>query len=456
MRLCAVLFAATVLTVPSTAVNDPVSIARTAFDLLMTGKYADLRGMFTQQMLDNVSEDMLRNQLGPQLKAFGAVKKVGDAKAQTATNLSSAALTVVVIPVDFEAGNFDFQLSLNESGKLAGLFLRPRQAAEGAEAGKTRAWSPPEYIDSTAFVERDVTIGEGEWKLPGTLSIPKGAGPFPAVVLVHGSGPQDRDETVSANKPFRDLAGGLASRGVVVLRYEKRTRVYGPQMASLKNLTVQQETIDDAIKAVQLLRQQREVDPKRVFVLGHSLGGYLAPRIAEQEPQIAGVIILAGSVRPMEDLILEQTEYLGLTGAQLNSLKQQVAKIKQLQRGQTDGSPILNVPPSYWLDLRGYDPALEAQKLHCQMFILQGGRDYQVTKIDFDLWRAALSNQKKVTFHWYPALNHLFIAGEGKSLPAEYDKPGHVAVEVIDDIATWVKPSRAVAHNVGELSPNIA
>src|SRR5262249_23144105 len=133
-------------------------------------------------------------------------------------------------------------------------------------------------------------------------------GPFPAVVLVHGSGPNDRDETILGNKPFRDLAGGLASQGIAVLRYEKRTRAHAAKLA-VKTPTLDEEVTDDAVAAGKLLRRTKDVDPKRVFVLGHSLGATMAPRIGERDPDIAGLIVLAGATRPLEDLILEQVSY---------------------------------------------------------------------------------------------------------------------------------------------------
>jgi dienelactone hydrolase len=260
------------------------------------------------------------------------------------------------------------------------------------------------------------------------------------VVLVHGLGPNDRDETVGGTKVFKDLAEGLASRGIVVLRYEKRTKQYGARMANVAKYTVQDEAVDDAAKAAAMLQTQPQVDPKRVFVLGHSLGGYIAPRIAEEEGKLAGLILLAGNVRPIEDLALEQVQYLGVTGQRLESARSIQAKVKSLENGDGDSPPVMGVPAAYWLDLKGYDPAAQAKKLGIPMLILQGERDYQVTLKDFALWKAAVGASKGVVMKSYPALNHLFVAGEGKSLPAEYSKPGHVAPEVVEDIAKFVKP----------------
>jgi hypothetical protein len=271
------------------------------------------------------------------------------------------------------------------------------------------------------------------------LTVPVGAGPFPAVVLVHGSGPNDRDETVGGTKVFKDLAEGLASRGVVVLRYEKRTRLYGSRVAAIKHFTVADETVDDAAKAAALLRTQKEVDPNKVFVLGHSLGGYVAPRIADEDGKLAGLIIMAGNVRPIEDLLLEQMQWMGSQQSAVDQAKSVYDRVKKLEPGDEDSPAIMGAPPAYWLDLKGYNPAEKAKALGRPMLILQGERDYQVSMKDFELWKAAVGSAKGVTTKSYPALNHLFVAGEGKSMPAEYAKPGHVAVEVVDEIAAFVK-----------------
>jgi dienelactone hydrolase len=293
-----------------------------------------------------------------------------------------------------------------------------------------------------------VTIGKGDWQLPATLALPAGKARVAALVLVHGSGPNDRDESIGPQKPFRDLAEGLASRGVAVLRYEKRTRYAAAKLASIKSFTVQDETVDDALAAVEFLRGRPEIDPARVFVLGHSLGGYLMPRIGERDPKLAGLISLAGAARPLEDMIVEQNLYLAsLQGnppgaeAQINKVKADAQRVKALKAdaGTAGGQLILMAPPSYWLDLQGYDPVMQARTLKQPLLFLQGERDYQVTMTDFARWQNALKDRPNANFRSFPALNHLFQAGEGKSTPAEYTaKPGHVAADVIDEIAAWI------------------
>ena len=246
--------------------------------------------------------------------------------------------------------------------------------------------------------------------------------------------PNDRDETLGPNKPFRDLAWGLADRGIAVLRYDKRTEVHGGKMGGNKNLTVRGETIDDALLAVKLLRSRSDIDPKRIFILGHSLGGMLSPRIGAEDQSLAGLIILAGSTRPLPEVAREQLEYIA--SVLPNSGIKPEEGLKMLMQA---------APESYWKDLELYKPAQVAAKLKMPMLILQGERDYQVTKADLQGWRDALSARKDVTIKSYPALNHLFIAGEGKSTPSEYERPGHVADYVVEDIAGWIGKVGAVA-----------
>jgi dienelactone hydrolase len=266
--------------------------------------------------------------------------------------------------------------------------------------------------------------------------------------LVHGSGPNDRDESIGPNKPFKDLAWGLATRGIAVLRYDKRTTVYPKAFLDPENpFTVREESVDDAVAAVGLLRRTPRIDAAQVYVLGHSLGGMLIPRIGVRLPEAAGFIILAGATRGV-DAILDQIRYIAaLDGTwseeehkQYSEYQEAAAKIKRLTPEDRLGrQAYMGAFAAYWLDLQDYDPPREARRLQRPLLILQGERDYQVTTEDFRNWKSALEGTAGVSFKLYSALNHLFMAGKGKSSPAEYQRMGNVNQRVIEDIAAWIR-----------------
>lgn len=418
-------------------------------DQFLTKDYAAVVAQFDATMksvfpLDKVKE--ARESLEPQMGAFR--RQVGIRGEQVEQN--KVVYDIVYVTWEFEKQTIDLRIVYDQAGQVAGLFFQPAQTTPAA------SYTAPAYVNAAAFTEQEVTVGSGEWALPATLAMPVDDKLFPAVVLVHGSGPNDRDETIGPNKPFRDLAQGLASRGIAVLRYEKRTRQHAARFTPdlMASLTVQEETVDDAVAAVALLRQTGGIDPARIYVLGHSLGGYVLPRIALADPvsgqgRIAGLIALAGPTRPLEEITLEQITYIaGLDGsvsaddqAALDELAQQVAHVQDpsLSAATPAEDLPLGIPAAYWLDLRGYDPAETAKGLPQPILVLQGERDYQVTTADFEGWRAALGSRPGASFKLYPDLNHLFMAGEGKSTPAEYEVAGHVAEEVIADIAGWIQ-----------------
>ena len=413
---------------------NPAAAARKALDLLLTQKYPELSALAAPSAKSTLTPTFLRDRAGAEIKTFGNLGTIGNpAIAKDGAN------TLVSFPVQFSKVTVNIQFTLNSSSQLAGLFFRP------ANAPLPPVWHRPTYSQPDLFRQREVTVGDDAWKLGGTLLVPSGKRPFPAAVLVQGPGPSDRDESIYSNKIFRDLAEGLASRGIAVLRYDKRTKVYGAKMSEM-DYTVQQETVEDAVRAAALLRHQPEIDPKRIFVIGHSLGGYLSPRIAAQDGKLAGLVFLAANARPVEIMALEQNEYVANLShspspeaqKRLADLRAEVLKVRNLQPGKANPPVLMGLPLAYLLDLKSYDPLAAAKALTVPMLFLQGARDFQVTMKDFDLWKSALGGRSNVAFIAYPALNHLFIAGEGKSTPAEYRQAGNFSPEAVDAIANWL------------------
>jgi dienelactone hydrolase len=364
--------------------NDKV---RAAQQLVMRLAQSDFEAV--EQSLDR----SIRQQLPTEkLQAIwqSLTAQVGAFKEQVgAHTFQTPSAEVVIVTCAFAMASLDINVAFSESLVVTGLTITP---VGSIEQQFTAQYEPPAYVKQNMFKEQEVEIGRGEWALPGTLSLPAGNAPFAAVVLVHGSGPNDRDETIGPNKPFRDLAWGLASQGIAVLRYDKRTKVYAKKMQDpglSATITVKEEVIDDVLAAVALLPHWiQELNPQRIFVLGHSLGGYLLLRIGAADTEIAGLIVLAGLCRPLEDTLLDQFTYIYSLSEtpsaeqqqQLDELKKQVAHVKDPSLSlSTPASELpLGVPASYWLDLRGYHPEEIAQGLQQPMLILQAEEDYQV------------------------------------------------------------------------------
>jgi len=411
---------------------------------------SEVAGMFRSGNLDGISSrfsPQLASMLSPEAFREGWVgieNRVGKLQSIGAPIVrKTAGDHAAVLPVKFEKADWILTLAFDADGKITSLRFTPSSLGTGPAAAPLPEFRAPTYANAKKFRDSEVKVGAAPWVLPGTLSMPAGKGPFPGVVLVHGSGPQDRDETVGGTKVFRDLAWGLASQGIAVVRYDKRSRVHGDKVGSAP-VTVKDEIVDDAVAAVKLLRTTRGVDPRRIVVLGHSQGGGMVPRIAAADGRLAGVIALAGSTRPIHELIEDQLDYLVTNGAakedEVAPLRAEAQRIRSLDPAKTPPAErIMGAPPSYWLDLRAYDPGATARGNAIPILVLQAGRDYQVTEKDLDGWKKGLEGASFARFQTFPRANHLFVFGEGTSLPAEYQKTGNVAGEVVDLIAKWVK-----------------
>jgi arylsulfatase A-like enzyme/fermentation-respiration switch protein FrsA (DUF1100 family) len=316
-----------------------------------------------------------------------------------------------------------------------------RPAAARRDDAESRPGESDGEAEASAPREVEVGFGTGEWPLSGTLALPaKAGGPVPGVVLVHGSGPQDRDVTILANKPFKDLALALAEKGIAVLRYDKRTHAHKKSL-DWRKVTLHEEVIEDAILAARFLDSRPETG--KVFVAGHSLGGWCAPLIAKEEPKVAGIILLAAPARGMEEIVIAQSEYL--MPLQLVPPATQEKQIRELREGfarlrsgsMAEGEFFLGASGSYWYDFLERRPLAVAKELEAPILVLQGEKDYQVTLADFELWKEALGD--KGTFRSFPGLNHIFHKAPGaKSTHFDYIVPGKVDAQVAEAIAAWI------------------
>ena len=340
------------------------------------------------------------------------------------------------IPCRFAAMPLDLLLTLDRDGAVAGLTT---QLFTGGE--------PETEDEEKSFTETELALPEPELngKLPGTLTMPEGGGPFPAVVLIHGSGPSDRDESIYALKPFRDIAEGLAEKGIAVYRFDKRTYVYGKELAGDKTATLMDESVLDAAEAVQLLAEQEKIDSSRIWVLGHSLGGTAVPAIDRElkyrPVQAYGYILMAAGVRRLDEIMKEQYAFLAELDPALEAECDAVtAELQNLENPEalTDDDRVAGVYAAYWKWLLEYDMTGLAAEITAPCMVLQGEEDYQATMEDFNILRDALGGKDNWTFKSYPGLTHVFMEGKKADGPAAFMGEKHVSGEVIADIADFI------------------
>jgi alpha-beta hydrolase superfamily lysophospholipase len=399
-------------------------------ELLVAKRFAEAAGWGNARIRALLPASRLESAWNEATDGAGGFVRFGDRH-----GAKKGRLDVVWLSCDFQKGTIIVTVELDASARVAHLWFGPLEAT----------WIAPPYADSRAISERDLEVGPAP-KLAATLTVPKGATRSPVAVLVHGSGPSDRDESNGGNKIFKDIAWGLASRGVAVLRYEKRTHEYPGSLP--KAATYEEEVERDARAILREAAALPEVDPSKVFVVGHSLGAALAPRIASGASGVAGVVLLAGPTRRVDDLLAYQIDYLGrargLSSRVIQASIQREMEIYEEARkpGPPEEEFVLlgaSLSRAYLVGELSYDAARAAAELGLPMLVLQGSRDYQVTAAaDFAGYRRALAGKPNVVMKLYPGLNHHLVFGTGPSVPDEYKKPGHVDAELISDVANWI------------------
>ena len=304
------------------------------------------------------------------------------------------------------------------------------------------------------MITQNILVGEDtKYPLKGIITLPDNLSqPVPAVVFVHGSGSSNMNEKVYKLTPFKDLAVGLAQKGIASIRYDKRSYVHGLKMVKENNITVRQETIEDAVLAADLLKKHPNIAPKNVFIAGHSIGGMLAPRIDAEGGDFRGLILLAGSPRKLEDIMLYQTrEMIPLSGKltrfilkkQLNTLEATFAGLYSMTDEEAKTKKIGGGTTAYYFKEMGEHP-VECYLAHLTkpILVMQGGKDFQVkADVDYVMYQELLKDHPDAAFRLYENLNHCFVPsvyGRIDKAKQEYAVEQHIGDEVISNIADWI------------------
>ena len=329
---------------------------------------------------------------------------------------------------EFEKMKLDIKITFNEENKIIGFFFVPHKEFKKENS-----------------LGKELNIKSNNLELKGTLLTPENDSLKKLVIFIHGSGPNDRDETIFENKPFKDIAESLYKRGIASYRFDKKT--FSNPESFNDNSTIDEEVTIDIINIINYFKNDNQFSNYEIIILGHSLGAYLTPRIINKSNKVSKGIMLAGNARSLDKLIIEQYNYLYELNStedlksELGKLKNQISFLhsKKFNFNTSKENLPLNLSANYWQSILDYNPLKEVKKVKIPMLILQGERDYQVTIKDFELWKKSLDNNKKVTFISYPKLNHLFITGDKKSEPKEYMIKGIVDEMVINDIFNFIQ-----------------
>lgn len=428
--------------------DSPQYYTEAVMKLLSSGQYEALSDrFFSTEVRGNLSSLKLQQVWESMTAAYGEYVKVGSLK--SSREKGRHLLSGVSV---FAHGKITVTLTVNSSGEIQGLWFTPYEDPQAA----------PELTLPAGVTEETVVVGAGTaHPLKGILTIPKDTvKPLPAVVLVHGSGVSDLNEAAYAYKPFRDIAYGLAEQGIAVLRYDKRGYSYPQEFmgTAAASVTVKEETVEDAVAAAFLLKQDKRMDAGQVYLAGHSLGGMLGPRIDAKGGNFAGLILLAGSPRSLWEIAYDQNmrviakldDSIPAKAEAAAKVEAELARAKALSAmtdEQAKAAPaVFGAPAYYFKEMDQHGTAELARKLTKPVLVMQGSDDFQVyADADYPLWKDVLKNNNSAEFKLYPGLNHFFVDydGAGAGTPDEYNVPGVVDARVIKDMGQWVlKQSR--------------
>ncbi|MGB4661082.1 MAG: DUF3887 domain-containing protein [Mobilitalea sp.] len=390
------------------------------------GDFEDIYSQCSVIMKTQITKKALEEAWDTTVKDIGSyveVYKISQKKVET--------FQQVTVVLKFEKSGLSILFTYNSSNKLEGLWFNYYPLEEAA-------------VTTETYKEVKVTIGEGDFPISAILTLPNGVENPPVAILVPGSGNHDMNETVMVNKPFQDIAWGLSEQGIASIRYDERMFSY-PELLN-NTFTIEADSLTDTKEVIKYATSCEFIDPKKIYVIGHSLGAMMAPKIATDNKEVIGIILLAGSPRRLEDIIYDQavvevdkTDSLTKEEkeSQLDTVRTSIQKVKAIAKEDVDS--YLGYPASYWYRLNQIDTAELAKNLTIPIFIAQGTKDVQIyADKDYIAWQELLAGKENISFHLYENLNHLFMTSTTGDV-SEYSTKGNVNQNVIDDIAEWMK-----------------
>ena len=303
--------------------------------------------------------------------------------------------------------------------------------------------TPPTKVET--FTSEEVNFANGDVKLAGTLTLPKtGKGPFPAAVIISGSGSQDRDGMMGVFNLYKLVAESLSDAGVAVLRADDRG-VGKSVMPDLKRPTSYRDLINDSRAAFEYLTQRGEIDKTRIALVGHSEGAETALTIASEDPRVAAIVLLAGSARPVDRVALEQSIYQAALqrpidpndSNSLSAISQTI--LQRFDVARNEKAPASGPDRDAWFrEHLNSDPSALARRVKCPVLILNGERDALVLAHNaIELAQALIAGgNKQVRLRIFPNLTHVFTpASLEKNAPS--DQAVIVSAEMLQTVSEW-------------------
>ncbi len=470
-HLLALSFLVIILIIPNrlfASNGDNVKTAREVVEFLGKGEYKEAISRFDSTMKKAAPEPRLRAIWTSLIAQTGKLK----------TELSDSSFdfngyNIVIVTCQFEKSKLDVKVVFDKKSMIAGLFFAPH--VESAEKAGAIESNQSDSLKGAPYLSKDVTFGNhaANVTLAGTLTLPNSTGRFPAVLLISGSGPNTRNETVAGHRIFLAIADYLTRHGIVVLRYDKRG--VGKSTGNYAAATTM-SFASDALAGVEYLKTVKQVNPKEIGLIGHSEGAEIAPIVADRSHDVAFIVMLGGPGVPGYRIILSQLALIDrASGVKKSSVDSELAlesrllnivrtekdsaraadQLKEIlvkedrQPAATADAAVSELLSPWYREFLSYDPRPALEKVKCPVLGLWGSKDLQVAPAEnMPAVRKALQEggNKHFKLVEIKKLNHLLQTAKTGS-PLEYGMIKEaISPKALSTMTNWILKETHSAH----------